>query len=357
MSKGITIIDAIGGMCSNIRKQSARMLVLYVLAFAGSCTALTAQDIHWSQFYHAPLNTNPALTGVFDGDLRFAGIYRAQWFTVPVSYQTVGASYDMRVLEFNKTNSILAAGLQFNYDVAGDSKLSLTELQASVAYTQGLSEKHFLTVGFQVGGAQRAMKTEALTFDAQFNGDIFVEGSNTNESFPSTSFFFLDLGAGLNYHFQHSKRTKFNVGGAVSHIQEPQQSFFENVEVRLARKYTGTFDASFQLTDKLDILPAFLFQRQGTYKEIVGGMNIKWHLDQRLARETGVLAGVWYRHQDAIAPFIGIHFRQWQLGFTYDVNISEFTAATNRNGGPEVSVIYTIKKVDPLDAYKACPLF
>jgi len=44
---------------------------------------LHAQDIHYSQFDRSPLNINPALTGLFKGDLRFIGNYRSQWNRVP----------------------------------------------------------------------------------------------------------------------------------------------------------------------------------------------------------------------------------------------------------------------------------
>ena len=38
--------------------------------------AINAQDIHFSQFYMAPLNLNPALTGVMNCQQRLAGNYR-----------------------------------------------------------------------------------------------------------------------------------------------------------------------------------------------------------------------------------------------------------------------------------------
>jgi hypothetical protein len=44
------------------------------------------------------------------------------------------------------------------------------------------------------------------------------------------------------------------------------------------------------------------------------------------------------------------------VGFSWDVNVSGFSAATNRNGGPEFTVRYIIHKVYPLKAFKACPL-
>jgi hypothetical protein len=44
------------------------------------------------------------------------------------------------------------------------------------------------------------------------------------------------------------------------------------------------------------------------------------------------------------------------VGLTWDVNLSGFSAATNYNGGPEITVRYIIHKVYPFGAFKACPL-
>ena len=40
---------------------------------------IQAQDIHFSQFFQAPLLVNPSLTGVFNGDQRAIVQYRNQW--------------------------------------------------------------------------------------------------------------------------------------------------------------------------------------------------------------------------------------------------------------------------------------
>jgi hypothetical protein len=56
--------------------------LLPVLLLWLSLGALSAQDIHYTLFNMAPLRTNPALTGAFEGTARIGGIYRGQWFSV-----------------------------------------------------------------------------------------------------------------------------------------------------------------------------------------------------------------------------------------------------------------------------------
>ena len=69
--------------------------IIYFLFFIAVFS--TAQDIHFTQFTYTPLNTNPAQTGLFDGDYRVGGNYRTQWWEVPgLPYTTFSCFGDMR---------------------------------------------------------------------------------------------------------------------------------------------------------------------------------------------------------------------------------------------------------------------
>lgn len=50
---------------------------------------INAQDIHFSQFYEAPLSRNPALAGIFTGNLRVQLLHRNQWATIDVPSKPV----------------------------------------------------------------------------------------------------------------------------------------------------------------------------------------------------------------------------------------------------------------------------
>jgi hypothetical protein len=72
-----------------------------------------AQDLHFSQFYNAPLNLNPGLTGVFSGDLRFGANYREQWASVPVPYLTFSAAFDQKLYTPVTPGGLLSWGAGF----------------------------------------------------------------------------------------------------------------------------------------------------------------------------------------------------------------------------------------------------
>src|SRR5829696_10348750 len=94
---------------------------LKVLLVAAGCQLSTvsfAQDLHFSQFFEAPLLRNPSLAGIFTGDIRVQAVYRDQWNTVTNAYKTgsLNGEYKMPI---GKANDFVTAGLQILYDRAG----------------------------------------------------------------------------------------------------------------------------------------------------------------------------------------------------------------------------------------------
>src|SRR6187397_2827461 len=89
--------------------------LLFVLLLAH---ASPAQDIHFSQFFEAPLWRNPSLAGIYTGDIRVQAVYRDQWNSVTTAYRTgsLNGEYKMHV---GKGDDFMTAGLQLLFDRAG----------------------------------------------------------------------------------------------------------------------------------------------------------------------------------------------------------------------------------------------
>ena len=109
------------------------------------------QDIHFSQFVSSPLNINPALAGIFDGDLRIANNYRNQWSSVSSPYKTISAGIDGVLSRPKGEKGILGGGLNFYNDIAGDSEMTTTNVGLTVAYHLPLTDYQYLSFGLQGG--------------------------------------------------------------------------------------------------------------------------------------------------------------------------------------------------------------
>ncbi len=319
------------------------------------------RDLHFTQYGMSPINLNPALTGIFNGDIRYTGNYRNQWSSVPVSYNTVSLAYDQKIYNVKLKNGLFGVGGILNFDQAGDSKLRALQLQLAGSYTQRLTARNFLTLGVSGGISQRAFKDGDLNWDEQFLNGQFNPSNPITEQFSNLSKLYPDFGLGLNWHFQvpNSKRTQFDLGASYFHAHSPNVSFYDDASVEIKPRLSVQLGSSFKIASKFDIIANANYYTQGESAQAIAGGGLRFHFDDRIGREMAIQLGAEYRflEKDAWAPVLTFYYTQWKVGLSYDVNISEFERATNGNGGPEIGIMYIITKVKPLPVFKSCPIF
>lgn len=327
----------------------------------GLLSIASGQDIHYSQVGNSPQNMNPGLIGVFNGNDRFIGNFRDQWRVLPVPYLQLALGYDHRFTDKKERPKPFAMGLNLNYDKAGDLGLSWTNIGIGGSYAHRLipQKQHFLSLGLNGSLNNRRFDPSGATLDAEYDiKEGRPLGIVPSEIFEQTSHWFGDIGGGVNLRLQKdSSRTHFDVGAGIFHFAEPNVSFEDNPEVNLTRRLNFHGKGTIQLADKLDLLLFAMAQFQGKYQEVVIGSGGLIHLNTKKTQELALQLGAVYRIQDAFVPWIGLHYNAWQFHFSYDINTSDFRRATNGFGGPEVTVIYIIKKVPPMEYCELCPKY
>ncbi|MCU0345659.1 MAG: PorP/SprF family type IX secretion system membrane protein [Saprospiraceae bacterium] len=333
-------------------------LLIPVLVFGS--ISLFAQDIHFSQFYNAPLTMNPALTGISKGDIRLTSLYRSQWNAANSPFKTFAVSAEKKFYNINHDKWWFSAGMDLLHDQAGDGNLSNNHVVLTGSYTRMLDKNSFLSAGAAVGLGQRGLDFGEFTFDNFWNGDVVDYNRPTGENFDRTSFVYPDLSAGVNMRRQWPRsRSKLDVGLAVFHANQPRQRFYEGDDSRLANRGSLFVAPVFQLRPDGDIVGAATLQLQGPYLESLVNVGYRHYLSTQRSKEIAVQLGFGFRFNsigDAFMPALEVHYHDLMVGFSWDMNVSEFKTATNRNGGPEIAIRYIIHKVYPLRAFKACPL-
>lgn len=321
------------------------------------CEFIYSQDLHYSQFYNSPLNLNPALTGIFNGDQRFTASVRDQWRFVPVPWFTFSGAYDFR-LKTESEERLIGLGINFNYDRQGDSKLTLASLNAAGSYSLVLSKNHIISGGLLLGVGNRGFDTRNLTWDKQWTGDSFDPSLSSGESFDLQSVTFLETAAGVNYRLQKSSRTKLDLGVSAYHIIQPQTNFYHTENKKLPINLGFALIGSLQLAESFDLQLHGLHQAQSSFRETVLGCLGKVYLNSRRGKETEIHIGMGYRTAGSYIPSIAFRYREWYAAISYDVDKTEFNQILNNNkGGPEVHLRYIITKVKPLKVIKLCPIY
>ena len=347
-----------------------RILQLFtVLACIMCVKSVSAQDIHFSQFYMSPLNLNPALTGVMNCNTRMVVNYRNQWATALKSnaYNTYSASYDQKI-PVGRSDYFGIGGSLYG-DVAGETRFGTTQGRLSLAYSKKMGgyrkKSHYLVIGADGGFAQRRIDILALKYPNQHDGEGGHDATiSSGELIDQNGYLYPDVTAGLLWFSVFDQYNNFYVGASMSHLNQANQSFREDVFDPLYTRLTLHAGGQFSSTPKVSVLPGFVFFAQGPHREFNFGTSLRFNLgNSRLSTQSFQFGG-WYRigtnneenlHSDALILSTRFNYEHFNLGFSYDLTVSGFNQANFGVGAFEFSLGYDICGPENRGVY--CPKF
>jgi type IX secretion system PorP/SprF family membrane protein len=307
-------------------------------------TKAGAQDIHFSMFDMSPLNLNPSLTGMMDGDRRISNIYRTQWKTIGDPLNTGSIAYDQQLyfLPYN-----MSAGLVFVTDKSGGIDLIENRFLLSAA-TKIFRGKNTFSIGLQGGIVSKAWAYGTSSFPNQYDREVgqFNHTLPNQESFNSISRVYADINAGVVWKRLTNKGVLLS-GLAVHHLNSPDDSFYKN-GLGLKPRMNAHVNYDMRLNQDWFIKPSFMVSTMQKAQDMLitaaGGYMLKDNsLNMKRAwLGVGVRTGV-NRNGDAFYPTLGIDFKHLNVAMAYDVNFSELNVATNNRGAFEVALIYVGK--------------
>lgn len=326
------------------------------------CSAASAQDIHFSQFYYSPLTFNPALTGSIDGQFRIGGIYKNQWSSVtsPYTYSTPSISGDFKLFAGGYSYNYLGIGLMLLNDKSGDGALTNLTAMLSASYHQALDKEgnFHIAIGLQGGVVQKKIDFGKLDFYDEFDGLGF--NGITSEHFDYYQIGYADFAAGAAFDGLINSSTRVQFGAAAFHLTTPTESFFAVSDNVLNMRYVAHANATFGINNKFYIFPFLQYQLQNNDNEFVLGSNFGINMNNNPHGLPSIFyVGVFNRAAVDIIPTIGIMMKGVQAGLSYDVGISnDLNPASNGRGGFELAIVYTGNNQPPKHYKRVyCPAF
>jgi type IX secretion system PorP/SprF family membrane protein len=312
-----------------------RQLLCFFLTLA-AFHGLRAQDPVYSQFYAAPAQLNPALTGATFAP-RVAFNYRNQWPGLD-AYVTYSASYEQFVPGLNSGFGIMLTG-----DDQGQGLIKTNMARALYSYRVQARDDFFIKFGVEAGFNQSSYDWDRFIFLDQLdrvNGPFDPGGglNPTAEQRPeSTVTTLFDVGAGLVAY-----TPKFYAGVALRHLTQPEDGLLRiNPQITEGLPLLFSFHMGSEITLREGnkgnpgsfISPNILLIRQANFGQInagaYGGMG-------------AFFAGAWYRHAwsnpDALILLGGVRYGILKIGYSYDLTLSRLASAPS-GGAHEISVI------------------
>lgn len=342
-----------------------KLFTLIIIALGANLSSTQAQDIHFSQFYVSNLTLNPATTGVMSCQMRVSAIYRNQWASVAgkYSFNTFGLGVEGK---FNVgKHDYAGAGLSVWVDRAGASSFTAVQASVSGSYLKKIggrrSNEHYLVAGGQIGFTQRSIKLDELRWGSNWDGTSFNGSFPTNEQFIRRSFAVADISAGLLWFSALDKENKSNfyVGLGFQHLTKSNLTFLDadptNADV-LHTKFTIHGGAEARLARRLALVPNVAVFVQGPSTQLNVGTGVKFDFSKRTSSSQAFTIGAYVRGAnqaqagtdqttfgvDAIVALLRLRFGSSHIGISYDINVSALAAASQSNGGFELSYVWTL---------------
>ena len=300
-----------------------------------------AQDLHFSQFFNSPLSTNPANTGFIpDADYRIGAHFRNQWSSILAApYKTLSLYGDAQVFRERLDNGWLGLGGLILADEAGSGGLRSTKIYGSVAYHQMLGSSSLLSAGFNVGWANKRIDQTKLKFPDQFDGKFFDGNLGTSVALTQNNISYFDMQAGMNYAYFPDENIYINAGYSIHHINRPTETFFDQAldSNRIPMRHIAFLNASLKVNDRVILNPNAYYTYQAKASSFMMGLTANYNLSG--AGEKQLIAGVYYRYNDAAIAVLGFELNNIRFTFSYDATTSGLRNFNNSQGAQEFNLM------------------
>jgi type IX secretion system PorP/SprF family membrane protein len=307
--------------------------VLLSFAFVAASAVAYAQDPVFSQYFNTPMLTNPALTGMFNGNVRIGADYRNQWGQINNAFETGTVAIDARLKGFNIGGVVMS-------QKAGTASYQKTTALASGSYNvfRKKTPNHNLMIGVQAGIIQHSIDQNNLSFGSQYIPGLGFDPSNpAGENILVDQKTMFDLNAGVLWFMGNTSR-KWNpfAGFSAYHLTKPNTSF-TTINTELPTKWILHGGTRVNLNEHWALTPnaQLMWQEKATNHMI--GLNAHYRF---LSTKSVLTGGLMYRLEDAIVPYIALDLGNMSFGFSYDYNTSDLSNVQNTKGTYEVSIIY-----------------
>ncbi len=311
-----------------MRKQRFLSILLSILV-ALCCLKSAAQaDAQFTQYYEVPSYYNPGAIGTTDY-LRIRGGSRLQWVGIPKAPKTFLAVADMPVKIFNKRIG-----------------LGLTMQQESMGLYSNMSVGAQLGYRFKLLGGTLSAGIQIGFVDEAFKGsDVFIPDDDdyhesTDDAIPTTDIRGTAFDVGFGAFYTHKY---FWAGISGTHLTSPSITMNaetgeggeeKNYEFKVGRVLYFMAGSNIPLKNTLfEIMPSLMVKSDFTFTtaEITG----------RVRYNKLISAGVGYRYNDAVSLVVGVEYKNFFAGYSYDYPITDIAKASS--GSHEIFAGYSLK--------------
>jgi len=297
-------------------------LFLFSLFESGTGGAIFAQQLPFSsQYYTDQFVTNPAFTGVQPNTNAYL-THRSQWANVKGAPQTSYFTMDAPVEEKN-------VGLGFKAFTYSTDIISQTGVFATYSYKLKINNDNNLAFGLAMGALDNKIDySKAVMRDK--NDPFFLQEQ------PSKTVFSADFGIAYNW-------KKLQLGLTVPQILGNKIKYGTDAgyvrDFDLAPHYQGSIKYVFDVVKEKQITAYPLI-----YIRAVKGAPFQYDINTVVDWKKTGWVGITYHSSYAVAISGGVRYKNFSLGYAYDIGISKVNAYTGSSTEFLLGYVFVKKK-------------
>ncbi|MES1225285.1 MAG: PorP/SprF family type IX secretion system membrane protein, partial [Bacteroidota bacterium] len=241
-------------------------------------------------------NTRVGIGGMMMYDQAMEGVLKS-------NYASFNASGNIRIKE-GRSLELNGARIRHN------SKIKMDE-----------GAEHRLGIGLGVIYGHKRVDYSKLTFGEQFTGFGFDTNLPTGEAALSSMKGYISTSAGILYSYIN-ENSNLDIGVAAFHFNKPMLTALNDENQYLATRYVihGNYETFVASNVILNTNGIYQYQSGASYFSVGGALGYYLPNDNQ---DIILNAGLWYWSKNAVIPYLGFAYGNFQVGLTYDVTISD----------------------------------
>lgn len=317
---------------------------LIFIIFLTTANVVRSQDVHYSQKLALNNQRNPALRADFEGSWQAATVYRSQWQSIGVPFESSAIWFTKQIKTADPTLQYFG-GIAYQHDQSGDANLSADFFQMHFGAFKTIGA-HRIGIGVNPSMVQKTFDKNGLTFPSQYDPSVglFNENLSNGEASLGNQLNYFDLGLGFTWEKQIKENINLLGGLSFNHLLEAEESFYASGDKR-ELSYETQWVAEVFSESGWKFTPYFsYYYSQGSSEGLIGSSVTLpfeyWSTVKDLSPFIYFRTAP-TRNTDALVLGSTVGLKDFQFGLSYDFNISDLELASNYKGGFEVTLVYT----------------
>ena len=314
----------------------SKIIFLHAVISFLACTHGWSQDMHMTYYVANNPFFNPASSGDFVGFIKVGGGIRTQYAR---TYEQGIINLDANFISPLNEKHWISGGVQYLYDVSGSLNLQQSGGGTHLSYQVPFGKKGKHILGF---GINFSLYTLGISTD-QYISELTITGNKdpdllSLQNFGAKAF---SVSTGIRYKKIQSKKSSFQTGVAIIHLNRPEFRFLNDPSM-LGLRINANAQLSTTVNKQLTILPAVYFSTTEKHNNIMLQLTNEYKINPK--HDWAIIGGASYRFNESADLILGYKSKKLMAAISMDILTGKVADIVHNLGAFELCAYYIINK-------------